>query len=75
MPWNLKPTSDDEYYYPVADCTNCGKLDIPFGIFYNPYEIADIRYYCLNCHEGELKNIKGYVSLIDLEDSEWDREL
>jgi len=76
MPWNLKQEPDDEYYYPIADCTTCGAKDVPFNTVWlldgsNYRQLT----YCLNCHDGEPRNIKGYISLIDLEDSEWDTEL
>ena len=77
MPWNLKPKPSDEYYYQIADCTTCGAKDVPFNIAWLSGEGGiQIRLtYCLNCHDGELKNIKGYVSLLNLEEEEWDTEL
>ena len=77
MPWNLKPEPDDEYCYPIGDCTTCGAKDVPFHITWildgDSYRQLS---YCLNCHEGELpKNIKGYTDLLGLEDLEWDTEL
>lgn len=75
MHWNLKPKPDLEYNYPIADCTNCGEKDVPFGVFCNPYEIVDTKYYCLKCHQFSRPEFKGYVSLIDLEKTEWDIEL
>ena len=72
----MKPEPDSEYYYPIADCTTCGAKDVPFNITWLP-DSGGYRQltYCLNCHQGDPKNIKGYVSLIELEEMEWDSEL
>ena len=68
------PERDEFYCYPVGDCTTCGAVGVPFA------EIALPNYtqlkYCLSCHSGSKPNpVKGYVSLLDLEEFEWDVEV
>ena len=71
-----KLEEDSEYYYPIADCTSCGAKDVPFNSIYMPSPSGYSKLtYCLNCHQGELGKVKGYVSLIDLEDTDWSIEL
>ena len=70
----MKPVSDDEHYYPVGDCTTCGAKDVPFATMMLSKSYKTITY-CLNCHSGEIVKPKGYVSEIDLEETEWSYEL
>lgn len=73
----MRPESDLEYRYPVADCPLCGEKDVPFGVIY--FVDGGIRgtyQYCLSCNHisGEIK-VKGYVSYLDLEDLGWETNL
>ena len=59
--------------YPVVDCPLCNKKDVPVAFLY--FEIKPIPY-CLGCHcVIEKLEPKGYVSLIDLEECEWNSEI
>jgi len=74
----MKPEPDDEYIYPIADCTRCGAKEVPFNtVWWSSLDGELVKLtYCLNCQQGEeMVNIKGYVSLLELEDLEWDTEL
>ena len=72
----MKSEPDDEHIYPIADCTNCGAKEVPFNItwLHDGATLIEVTY-CLNCHWGEPENIKGYVSLLELEEREMDTEL
>ena len=70
----MKPEPDEFYYFAVGDCTTCGVKDVPFNTVVMTDRFTPITY-CLNCHEGSVVKPKGYVSLIDLEDTEWNYEL
>ncbi|MDD5397538.1 MAG: hypothetical protein PHU70_00525 [Dehalococcoidia bacterium] len=68
----------EENCYPVSDCPNCKAIDVPFVIYPipGPNNIYSSVISCLNCHqEVPQLRAKGFVSLIDLEAKEWDREL
>ena len=72
----MKSKPDDDHIYPIADCTKCGSKEVPFNTVWWPYEDGYRKVtYCLNCHYGEPENIKGYISLLELEEMEWDTEL
>ena len=70
----LKP-EDSFNIFPVMDCTSCGRANMPFGEmpFLVDYKLV---YYCLNCQVmvGLIKP-KGYVSLLDLEETGWSTEI
>lgn len=73
----MKPEPDFDYIYPVADCPNCGKQDIPFGtLSFIEDGMPKTITYCLSCHtkvEGIVPT--GYMSMLELEEKGWDREL
>ena len=73
----MKPEPDLDYIYPVADCPNCDKRDMPFGtLSYIVNGILKTMTYCLNCHNSVEEIVpKGYLSMLELEDSEWNTEL
>ena len=73
----MKSEPDDEHIYPIADCTKCEAKEVPFSTVWLPYEDGYKKItYCLNCHDGEeMENIKGYISLLELEEAEWVSEL
>ena len=61
-----------ENCFPVGDCTTCGRKRVPFAYTNTTPPIG----YCLNCHNAvENTKARGYVSLVDLEESEWDIEI
>ena len=74
----MKSKTDLEYIYPVSDCSSCGEKDIPFGIagpFIAGGEVMSFKY-CLNCNQTkEIVKPKGYVSLLDLEETDLSSEL
>ena len=64
---------DYEHPFPVADCPTCSKKDVPFG-FSGPFIVDGTPicyYYCLNCGATPIGDlvIKGYVSMLDLEEA------
>lgn len=63
---------DMEHCYPIIDCPECGAVDVPVG-YLNSIRAEP---YTLCCHTI-LENIKpkGYVSLLDLEESYWNEQL
>lgn len=63
--------------YPVADCPNCGKQNIPFGtLSFIEDGMLRTTTYCLNCHNFVEKILpKGYLSTLELEEGGWDTEL
>ena len=69
---------DAEHIFPVVDCPKCGMIDAPYGISCLPGgEEFITRWYCLNCSHSTLERpkIKGWCSLLDLENTNWDSEL
>ena len=73
----MKPKPDLDYIYPVADCPNCRKQNVPFGNFsFIDDGILKEMTYCLNCHTKIEEIIpKGYLSTPELEEKGWDTEL
>ena len=72
----MKPIQDEEYCFPVYDCTNCRKKNVPFNEYWTDREPFIKFIYCLNCLQTtEIIKPSGYVSMIDLEEMEWDTEL
>lgn len=74
----MKSEPDFEHIYPIADCTKCGAKEVPFNAVWMPSSGGEMikLTYCLNCQDGEeMDNIKGYMSLLELEDLGWDTEL
>jgi hypothetical protein len=71
----IRENQDLVYSYPVAYCPNCGCGDMPFNVVYHRYG-GSSKPYCLCCHTTpeEIK-VKGYVSYLDLEETEWVYEL
>ena len=73
----MRTEPDFDYIYPVTDCPNCGKQDVPFGTL----PVIDngmlrTRIYCLNCHNFVEEIVpKGYLSTLELEEGGWDIEL
>ena len=68
----LKTKSDDNTY-PVVDCPACGQQDVPCVI---DWYVFMGKMFTLCCHElVEKPVIKGWVSLVDLEDTGWDGEI
>ena len=73
----MKSIEDDEYYFAIIDCPKCGMKDVPINRTYIRQGVEYVpMVYCLNCHldPGDVKP-KGYISLIELEEMEWDIEL
>ena len=69
---------DTEHIFPVVDCLDCGMIDAPYGISCLPGGGEFItRWYCLNCsHVTALRpEIKGWCSILDLEECGWESEL
>ncbi len=68
---------DMEHMFPVCDCPKCGRADTPFGVYASSGEEITVLYYCLNCDyvTTESKYIKGWVTLLDLEDCDWSEGL
>ena len=75
----MKPESDFDYIYPVSDCPNCGKQDVPFGTLYfqDEFGMPQAMIYCLSCHTKieKMVLIKGYLSILEMEESGWNSEL
>jgi len=71
-------SQSDYYCYPVVDCPECKETDVPYGVFSSSNSEEYItHYYCLNCKHSTLQKpeIKGWITLLDLEECGWDSEL
>lgn len=69
---------DDLHIFPVVDCPKCKLIAAPYGISVLSNGIEYItRWYCLNCGHSVLErpDIKGWVSLVDIEEANWETEL
>ena len=68
----VKPNFDlNSNMYPVINCIYCGMQGIPVSY------ITDGSKFTLCCHHiiDQQIPVLGYVTLIDLEDTEWNYEL
>ena len=75
---NMKSEPDLDYIYPLGDCSNCGKLNVPFGTLYyqDEFGMPETMLYCLNCHTKVEEIVpKGYLSILELEEMGWNIEL
>jgi len=74
MPDSLERRLKSEGNIPVIDCIVCGKTDVP--VFYTTIDFRPAPY-CLCCHIIIPTNFvpKGFVTMIDLEETEWDSEI
>jgi len=64
----LKPEQDQENIFAVIDCPECGEENIP--VSYTTFLIPTLYTLCCNSFVENISP-KGYVSLLDLEETEW----
>ncbi len=72
----MKPTPSMDDCFPATTCPECKRL-VPFGITALSGDEVTILYYCLNCEYvvANLEHIVGWLSIEDLEKTNWDENL
>ena len=67
----MKPKPDSEHTIPVIDCPNCEKRNVALYVM-GPFNYAERTleaiWYCPHCGYVPVEEIKGYISLMEMQE-------